>query len=121
MVYKRQFLRLILAVMVLGFSLSFSLEPVLAHARIEVGPYVIIVGWVEEPVIVGERNAILIEVSKNEEPVTGLEGTLDINILYGGRTFIGDLSPTTTPGLYHAEIFPTVRGQYTVLLSGTIE
>ena len=101
--------------------LGLSAQPALAHARIEVGPYVIIVGWVEEPVIVGERNAILIEVSENEEPVVGLEGSLDVNVLYAGRTFIGNLTPSSsTPGLYTVEIFPTVRGTYSVQLSGTI-
>ena len=33
-------------------------RPVLAHSRAEVGPYVIVVGWENEPVIVGERNAV---------------------------------------------------------------
>ena len=69
----------------------------------------------------GERNAILIQVTKDEMPVTGLEGTLDIQILYAGRSFIGNLTPTQTPGYYQAKIFPTVRGQYTVQLSGSIE
>ena len=50
-----------------------------------------------------------------------MEGTLDIQILYAGRSFIGNLTPTTTPGVYHTEIFPTVRGQYSVQLSGMIE
>ena len=56
----------ITAVLLLTIFLSLVVTPVpaLAHARIEVGPYVIIVGWVEEPVIVGERNAILIEVTQ---------------------------------------------------------
>ena len=108
------------AILIVLISTLLTVEPALAHSRIEVGPYVIIVGWVEEPAIVGERNAILIEVTEDGEPVAGLEATLDLTVLYAGRSFIGNLSPTGTPGVYHAEIYPTVRGQYTVLLTGMI-
>jgi hypothetical protein len=105
----------------LGFA-CLNPRPALAHTRIEVGPYVIIVGWSNEPVIVGERNTILIEVSRAELPVEGLEASLKVQVLYAGRTFIGNLSPTPdSPGLYRVEIYPTVRGQYQVQLSGMIE
>ena len=50
-----------------------------------------------------------------------MEGKLDIQVLYAGRTFLGDLSPTQDPGIYATEIFPTVRGQYQVRLAGMIE
>ena len=92
----------------------------LAHSRAEVGPYVIVVGWENEPVIVGERNAVIVEVHEGEEPVEGLEGTLDAAINYAGRTFLANLEPTSTPGLYHIEILPTVRGQYELVLTGNI-
>lgn len=105
--------------LMLGLTWS-AVQPAVAHERVELGPYLVIVGWVEEPVIVNERNAILLEVYEGETPVTGLEGTLKVSVLYAGRTFIGNLSPTGTPGVYHAEIWPTVRGQYVVQLSGTI-
>lgn len=91
-----------------------------AHERVEIGPYVLVVGWVNEPAIVGERNALFLEVLENEEPVTGVEGTLDAELQYGGRTFRSNLMPTTTPGHYTVEFFPTVRGQYAVRLFGAI-
>lgn len=94
--------------------------PARAHTRVEVGPYQIVVGWENEPVIVGERNALLIEVKEGEVPVEGLEGLLDLTVLYGGRSFIGQLAPTDHPGVYAAEIFPTLRGQYEVHLTGQI-
>jgi hypothetical protein len=110
----------------LGLLLSVSflgLTPrrALAHTRIEVGPYVLLLGWVEEPVIVGERNALVLGVTKADEPVLGLEGTLELTVLYAGRTFIGNLTPTGTAGIYEANIYPTVRGQYAVQLTGNIE
>ena len=91
-----------------------------AHTRTEIGPYTVIVGWVEEPVIVNERNALVIDVKEGEEPVIGLEGTLNIVVLYAGRTFRGNLTPSGEPGVYTAEILPTRRGQYEVQLVGTI-
>ena len=108
-------------ILALCFSLLLTTQAASAHTRTEVGPYVIIVGWRSEPVIVGERNALTIDIHTNEEePVTGVESTLDLEVLYAGRTFRSNLSATETAGLYTAEIFPTVRGQYSVRLFGTI-
>jgi hypothetical protein len=95
-------------------------RPALAHERIEVGPYVIVLGWRTEPPIVGERNAILLEVSEGEAPVEGVEATLNLELLYGGQAYRSNLSPAGEPGLYEATVFPTVRGQYAVRLLGTI-
>jgi hypothetical protein len=108
---------------VLAFLFLFVLDTrlALAHTRIEVGPYVIVIGWENEPVVVGERNALLFEVSQDDEPVEGLEGTLEIAVLYGGQTFTGNLQPGPAPGTYTVEILPTVRGQYSVQLTGMIE
>ncbi len=114
-------LNLIVVILIMLIGIATLPSTALAHTRVEIGPYAVVVGWVEEPVIVGERNAILIEVTEDEAPVIGLEGTLDATVLYAGRSFIGNVSPSGTPGVYTVEIFPTVRGQYTVQLSGSIE
>jgi hypothetical protein len=106
---------------ILLIGILINVPPLLAHTRVEIDPYVIIVGWENEPVIVGERNALTFEITKNEVPVEGLESTLDASVLYAGRSFIGDFIPTTVDGLYSVEILPTVRGLYTVQLSGMIE
>ncbi len=91
-----------------------------AHERVEVGPYLLIVGWEVEPVIVGERNAILVQVTEDGEPVDKLEGTLEIVIGYAGESFTGNLAPAPEQGMYLTDIYPTVRGQYDVHLSGEI-
>ena len=94
-----------------------------AHTRVEVGPYAVVVGWLMEPPVIGERNAVIVEVHEIEGniPVSGVDATLDAEFMYGGQVFRANLNPTETPGLYTAEIFPTVRGQYSVRLFGTIE
>ncbi|MCK5895328.1 MAG: hypothetical protein KAG20_00910, partial [Cocleimonas sp.] len=61
---------------------TVTTHDVFAHTRIEVGPYTVVVGWVEEPVIVGERNALLLEVYEGDRPVTGMEGSLNVDIEY---------------------------------------
>ena len=99
----------------------FTVHPALAHTRVEIGPYVLIVGWETEPVVVGERNALFFDVSKEGQPVEGLESTLAVALLYGGKTFTGNLQPSTEPGIYIVEVVPTVRGQYAVQLSGSLE
>lgn len=110
----------ILALLLALTIVVFSRKTALAHERVEIGPYIVVVGWVNEPAIVGERNALLLEVAENDEPVTGVEATLDAELQYAGRTFRSNLTPSLTPGQYTVEFFPTVRGQYGVRLFGTI-
>ncbi len=116
----RLFLLVAAAVFLTLLGLTQTTQTALAHTRVEVGPYAIVVGWLAEPPIVGERNALTIEITENELPVTGAEATLDVEVLYGGRTWRVNMNPTNTPGLYTATLFPTVRGQYTVRLFGTL-
>jgi hypothetical protein len=108
------------AVFLALIGLTQSSRTALAHTRVEVGPYAIVVGWLQEPPIVGERNALTIEISEDEQPVTGADATLDIEVLYAGRTWRVNMNPTETPGLYTAVLFPTVRGIYTTRLFGTL-
>ena len=116
----RLFLLVAAAVFLTLLGLTQTTQTALAHTRVEVGPYAIVVGWLAEPPIVGERNALTIEITENELPVAGAEATLDVEVLYGGRTWRVNLNPTNTPGLYTATLFPTVRGQYTVRLFGAL-
>lgn len=93
----------------------------LAHDRVEVGPYVVIIGWENEPPVVGDRNNLVIDITKDGEPVEEVEATLDLRVLYGGLTFTANLNPTSTPGHYRVDMYPTVRGQYILEFTGVIE
>jgi hypothetical protein len=106
-------------VWVLGLFL-LTATAVSAHGGSELGPYTVIVGWEKEPPIVGERNAIVLEISKEGEPVTDIGESLTINIVYAGKVFAGQVEQTAVPGQYRIEILPTVRGQYHVQLVGTL-
>ncbi|MFQ5399509.1 MAG: hypothetical protein ACE5E7_07910 [Anaerolineae bacterium] len=105
----------------LFIAVNLRVPAALAHEGVRAGPYLVTIGWEKEPVIAGERNAITIEITKDGQPVTGVANTLELTVLYAGRTYLGDLNPATAPGLYRVEIVPTVRGQYTVQLTGQIE
>ncbi len=48
---------------------SVGVRSALAHERVELGPYVVVVGWVKEPAIVGERNALFLQITEDGEPV----------------------------------------------------
>ena len=109
-----------LGILLLGVFLFSSSPLAKAHSRVEIGPYAVVVGWAEEPAIVGERNALVIEITEDEVPITGAESTLNAELQYAGRTFQSNLNPTTDAGWYSVEIFPTVRGQYAVHLTGSI-
>ncbi|MFZ0545764.1 MAG: hypothetical protein WAM60_10025 [Candidatus Promineifilaceae bacterium] len=92
-----------------------------AHTRVEAGPYLLIIGWENEPPVVGDRNFLTIEISKDGQPMEQVEATLDLRVVYGDKSFSANLNPTSTPGLYKVDIYPTVRGEYTVEFTGSIE
>lgn len=96
-------------------------RPVYAHSRIEIGPYVVVVGWEDEPVIVGERNAVWLEILDGELPLSEeIKVDLEATVFYGGRSFLGFPAPSETPGIFLLDMFPTVRGIYELQLTGTI-
>jgi len=117
---RRLLVSILPALLAVGFATQAATSA-FAHSRVEAGPYTIVVGWENEPAIVGERNALLIEVWEGDQPVVGLEGALEVTLSYGSETFQANLIPAAEPGTYLAEIYPTVRGEYQVHLGGQIK
>jgi hypothetical protein len=105
----------------LALLLNFQLA--LAHESITVGDYTLEIGWLSEPPIVGQQNAIVVNVSNtsNEQPVEDVS-SLTVTISYGGQKKTLTLQPLgeDTPGQFVAPILPTVPGEYTVILGGTL-
>ena len=95
-----------------------------AHTTLKVGPYTVEVGWVDEPPVVGAKNAVFISITNDDtgKPVEGVS-TLDVTVSTGGKDRKLSLRPLSEdqPGQYAADFIPTRRGIYTVLLSGKIE
>jgi hypothetical protein len=105
-----------LIALLLNFQLAF------AHESITVGDYTVEIGWLSEPPIVGQQNAIVVNVSKGEEEPVEDVSALTVTISYGGQEKALTLQPLgeETPGQFVAPILPTVPGQYTVKLGGTL-
>jgi len=95
-----------------------------AHEQVTVGPYTLEIGWVDEPPLVGLKNAVSISIVKtdSEEPVEDVN-TLEVTVSTGGQDRALELRPAgeDQPGQYAADFIPTRRGVYTVKLSGAIE
>jgi hypothetical protein len=105
------------------FALILNFQLALAHESITVGDYTLEIGWLSEPPIVGQQNAIVVNVSttSDEQPVEDVSA-LTVTISYGGEEKTLTLQPLgeDTPGQFTAPILPTVAGEYTVILGGTL-
>jgi len=101
-----------------------------AHIPLKIGTDTIALGWATEPTYTGELNAVQLLISDaNGDPVTDL-GPADLKVVVtaGGQ----DSDPlafapafdaeegTGTPGDYRATIIPTIPGDYTFHLTGTL-
>jgi hypothetical protein len=107
------------AATLLTFGLASS---VLAHEERTVGGYDLEVGFIAEPVYVGERSGLEIHVTKDDKPVEGLETTLKAQVIFGSQQRDLTLSAREEdPGWYESVFIPTAAGKYTFHLTGTIE
>ena len=103
------------------------------HTVDSVGEYRVEIGWMNEPVVSGETNAIEFYVSPLEpgleledqifqNGVLDLKKTVKIKLTYKDQSITLPLSPDhNIPGKYHAFINPTVSGFYQANILGTIE
>ena len=103
-----------------------------AHTIDSVGDYIIEIGWMNEPVVSGETNAIEFYVSPLEpgielenqvfqNGISGLKNTVKIKLLFKDENIILPLSPDhDIPGKYYAFVNPTVSGFYQANILGTI-
>lgn len=110
-------------VALIALLLNFSLA--LAHESVTIGDYEIEYGWLNEPVIVDQLNAFVVNVlttgSGEAQPVEDASG-LTVTVSYGGQSKTLTLQPLgeDTPGQFVAPILPTIPGQYTLTLSGKL-
>lgn len=112
------------ALIALMALLVMSFAPAYAHEGREVGEYSIVFGWRLEPAVAGVLNGpeLMITHHDTEEPVEGLEATLQIEIQFGPATKVLELYPVwNSPGHYTADLIPTRPGDYTFIVTGTIE
>ena len=98
-----------------------------AHERRMVGPYQLVVGWLNEPAYVGLVNSLDLRVTDTRvtpaKAVEGLEKTLTVDLQSGGLAPL-PLAVTArfgTPGAYNGFVVPTAIGTYIFTIKGKIE
>lgn len=103
--------------------LLLSYQVAHAHESVTVGDYELEIGWVDEPVVAGQKNAIVIYVlnTSTGEPVEDVSA-LTVSVSYGDQEKELTLQPLgeDTPGQFMAPILPTIPGQYTIRLGGQL-
>ena len=116
--------RLWLPATLLALTVLFmNFAPVLAHTTVKAGNYAIEVGWLDEPPVVGQRNAVVVNVSDSRDATRPVDvSKLLVNLTYGGQTRPLTLQPLSedTTNQYIAPLLPTIPGQYTVQLRGQV-
>ena len=107
---------------VLGAALAaLTAGTALAHEEREVGDYSFVVGFIDEPVFAGQKSGLEFFVSRGEEPVEGLEETLQAEVTFGSQTSDLEISPRFgEAGAYESVFFPTAAGPYTFRIFGEV-
>ncbi|MDQ3168310.1 MAG: hypothetical protein M3P94_06650 [Chloroflexota bacterium] len=102
------------------------------------GRYEVVVGFLDEPAFVGEKNGLDLRVSKlpvageaspvaadaepANTPVEGLETMLQAEVIYGDQTLALRLDTVyNAPGEYASYFFPMAEGDYSFHVFGTVE
>lgn len=116
--------KIFLPACLIAFLAAFiSYQIAFAHASITVGDYTLEIGWLSEPPIAGQQNAIVVNVSttSDKQPVEDISA-LTVTVSYGGQNKALTLQPLgeDTPGQFVAPVLPTIPGQYTIKLGGTL-
>jgi len=107
------------------FALVLNFQLALAHEHVTVGDYEIEYGWINEPVIAGQMNAFVVNVSDTSsgeaQPVEDVSA-LTATVSYGGQSKTLMLQPLgeDTRGQFVAPILPTIPGQYTLTFGGNL-
>lgn len=109
-------------------SLFAMASPAAAHERRNVGPYQLVVGWLNEPAFQGQPNGASVRITDPRatppKAMEGLEKAISIEIRYGGLStpFTGTVRAVFgQPGLYSLDLIPTAGGAYTFRIKGKIE
>jgi hypothetical protein len=103
-------------------TLVLGVGPAAAHEEREIGDITMVVGFLDEPVYVGQKSGLDLRVSRAGEPVEALEETIEAEVIFDGETRALELSPAFgDPGAYRSVFIPTAAGPYTFRLSGEID
>jgi hypothetical protein len=110
------------AALLSALTATLAVGAVSAHESREVGEYTFVVGFLDEPVYQGQKSGLDLHVTRGEEPVEGLEATLEAEVTFGDQTRALPISPRFgEPGAYRSVFFPTAAGPYTFRIFGEVD
>lgn len=117
--------RMLFMILIVGLLTALAIiPPALAHEGREVadGEYVIEFGWRMEPAYTTLFNGpeFTVEAHGSGDPIQGLEDTLQIEVLFGGRSKLLRLRSGDEAGQYAADLIPTRPGDYSFRIFGLI-
>jgi len=124
---KKQ-IRILMVLMLLAALLAFP-TIAFAHQTVTIGDYNVEYGWVNEPAVVGQPNAVVINItpksfdaSGGAQPPDQDVSAMTIMATYGGQTKMLTLQPLAenTPGQFIAPMTPMRAGAYTFHLGGKL-
>lgn len=93
------------------------------HAILLIGGdvYEFTIGSLNEPIAVDDKTGVDLRVQSQGAPVTGLEQTLQVELMAGDERKVLDLSPVfNTPGSYSAAFYPTEAVPLSYRFFGTV-
>lgn len=85
------------------------------------------VGFGTEPAYAGQPNSVQLVLSRGDEPIVDLGGTVDVEIEFGDESMVLQLEPNFAvggfgePGDYRAWFIPTRPGEYTFHFTGSVD
>jgi hypothetical protein len=99
-----------------------------AHTSFPAGPYIVEIGWLNEPPVAGQPNAIVVNLSAAKQasssaPVKMDYSGLTLQVAYGGQSKFLTLQPQSedTPYNLMGVMTPSVMGKYTVMVTGKLD
>lgn len=115
------------AALILMICTAFA-APAWAHEGRGVGDHEFVVGFGTEPAYSGFPNSVQMVITHHDgEPVTKIEGKLQVEVSFGDASDTFTFEPNFVPGVfgeegdYRAWFVPSRAGQYTFRIFGTME
>lgn len=106
---------------VAAIIITMMSSSVYAHTNVVAGNVEIIAGWLNEPPVVGERNAIYFEFIRDGKPYAIDPSKLSIEVRYGNASKSIDIEPLEGKlGAYISPIIPTRTGTYSIYMKGSV-
>jgi hypothetical protein len=101
--------------------LMASAATAFAHEERDVHGFTFEVGFINEPVFVGDKSGLEFFVHMGDQAVTGLEKSLKAEVIQGSaRRDLPLNAREDQDGAYQSLFIPTVAGKYTFHITGTL-